>query len=526
MALFCLSGWLKAANRKFGGSRPNPRRGQHLPRPRFVPRLDALEDRTVPSTLTVTSAADDGTSGTLRSVIASASPGDTIQFSSNLNGQTITLTKAQGGELAIAKNLTITGPGASQLAISGNAVSRVFDITGGTVTIAGLTITDGLAGASAPGVASTGGGILNEAGASLTLSNDVLSDNEAIGDPSASPLGFPGLGEGGGIANFGTLTVMASQFTGNLAQGGDGSSGDTYAGFAVGGGIVNWAAASVTASHFTGNLALGGNNCGGTPSSVSGAGGGGGICNPAGTLDVTDSTFSHNQAIGGNDNLSSVIAGIGFGGGISSGGATLPVTLQVTGSTFDHNQAIGGNDNRVTRSPPSNVLGPDNAFGGGVDVISGLATIDGSMFERNKAIGGQGGPGQNGGLGAGGGIFVNTFPPGFVPVTSVTVSNCTVDDNSALGGQGGAGGNGGDGWGGGLANLLGATLSVTASTVTGNHANGGSGSGGGSDGQGIGGGVYFATGTTVCLDTDTVANIFGNHASTSNNDIFGVYTTC
>ena len=57
---------------------------------RIVPRLEALEDRTVPSTLTVTSAADSGP-GSLRAEIAAASSGDTIRFDQDLVGQTITL---------------------------------------------------------------------------------------------------------------------------------------------------------------------------------------------------------------------------------------------------------------------------------------------------------------------------------------------------------------------------------------------------------------------------------------------------
>jgi hypothetical protein len=40
-----------------------------------------LEDRRVPSTLTVTSAADNGASGTLRGIIASANNHDTIDCS-------------------------------------------------------------------------------------------------------------------------------------------------------------------------------------------------------------------------------------------------------------------------------------------------------------------------------------------------------------------------------------------------------------------------------------------------------------
>src|SRR5439155_26805129 len=72
-------------------------------RPTFRPTLEALEDRWVPSTLTVLNNLDSG-AGSLRAEIAAAHNSDTIVFASRLNGQTITLTS---GELYIRKNLTI-----------------------------------------------------------------------------------------------------------------------------------------------------------------------------------------------------------------------------------------------------------------------------------------------------------------------------------------------------------------------------------------------------------------------------------
>src|SRR5262249_46750277 len=136
-------------------------------------RLEELEERTVLSTLTVTSPADDG-DGSLRAAIAAAQSGDQIVFDESLQGQTITLT---GGELAISKSLDIEGLGANKLAVSGNHASRVFAVSGGvTVTIAGLTITEGLA------MGADGGGVLN-VGSTLNLLNDVLASNEALGLP-------------------------------------------------------------------------------------------------------------------------------------------------------------------------------------------------------------------------------------------------------------------------------------------------------------------------------------------------------
>src|SRR5437870_4020759 len=128
-----LTSLLRSANR-------NPR----LRRRPFRPRLELLEGRDVPSTLTVLNNHDSG-AGSLRDVIGHAHDGDTIVFAANLNGQTIALTS---DELAINKNLDIEGPGADKLAVSGSDTFRVFDVVnqGLTVTIAGLTITHGLGG--------------------------------------------------------------------------------------------------------------------------------------------------------------------------------------------------------------------------------------------------------------------------------------------------------------------------------------------------------------------------------------------
>src|SRR5437667_444405 len=122
------------------------------------------------ATITVTSTADSGV-GTLREALASASDGDTIDFS--VSG-TITLTS---GQLVVNNSLTISGPGAANLAVNGNAASRIFYISSGkTVTISGLTITNGRK--SGIGIESQGAGILNDH-ATLTVSNCTISGNSA-----------------------------------------------------------------------------------------------------------------------------------------------------------------------------------------------------------------------------------------------------------------------------------------------------------------------------------------------------------
>ena len=135
--------WARLMRRPVGPCRQKPHRTLALHRRWFLPGLEVLEDRTVLSILTVTSRADSG-DGSLRALIAAAQSGDQIIFDDGLQGQTITLTS---GELVLTKSLDIEGPGAGQLAISGNHASRVFNISGAAtvVTVAGLTITDGLA---------------------------------------------------------------------------------------------------------------------------------------------------------------------------------------------------------------------------------------------------------------------------------------------------------------------------------------------------------------------------------------------
>src|SRR5262249_58470227 len=128
------------------------------------PRLgiEILEDRTLPSTFTVLNFLDSGP-GSLRQAIldANAQPGaDLIRFAPAARDGTIAL--ASSG-LSITDDLTIDGPGANRLTVSGNDASRVFRIGSGvSVDIHDLTIAHGRADNSA--------GIWN-AGGSLSLTH-------------------------------------------------------------------------------------------------------------------------------------------------------------------------------------------------------------------------------------------------------------------------------------------------------------------------------------------------------------------
>lgn len=173
-------------------SRPNrrgrpqvqkPSRRQTGSRHLVLPRLEMLEDRTLPSVFLVQNLSDAGP-GSLRAAIsaANANPGaDEIDFAPGLGG-TIHLAS---GSLSITDTVTIDGPGASKLAVSGDDTHRVLDISGGaSAAIQGLAIVHGSA--------DQGAGIFNESGSSLSVTDCTFTNNNADG-------GDFGTGFGGGI---------------------------------------------------------------------------------------------------------------------------------------------------------------------------------------------------------------------------------------------------------------------------------------------------------------------------------------
>ena len=146
-----------------------------------------------PTVITVTNTNDSGP-GSLRQALADANYGDTIHFA--VTG-TIALTS---GELLVDHDITISGPGSENLAVNGNANSRVFHIgSGHTVTISGLTITNGHA--------DHGGGIFNDH-ARLTLINCAVDGNFAFDMGS-------GIYNDGDRSGFASLEIDNSSVRGN-----------------------------------------------------------------------------------------------------------------------------------------------------------------------------------------------------------------------------------------------------------------------------------------------------------------------
>jgi len=505
----------------------------------FVPRLEPLEDRSLLSTLTVLNNLDKG-AGSLRDAIGHARDGDTVDFDPGLNGQTITLTS---GALVINNSVDIEGLGADKLAVSGNDASRVFDISAGlSVSITNLTITHGRA------VGTNGGGGIMNVGSSLTLANDILSYNESVNAGSGGAINNHqggtltvtastfignkaigskqgGLGGGGAIYNLdaSTATVSHSTFIGNQAFGGDsGVVANNFRhaiGGAEGGAIHNDGHFTIMSSTFTGNQAIGGNGGSGgkgTSFYLIGFATGGAIFNHpslAAVLVIDGSTFTGNEAIGGS-NATGGSSGQGTVG-IASGGALLNLGVAtVTNSTFDHNLARGGDGNRSRGGSVIVGRGAGGAIGNSGVFGAAFLTVSNSTFTNNQAVGSSAG-----GLALGGAIAD-------ISLASTTIKDSTFTGNQAIGGAGALGSNGGNGFGGAIYNDGQSTLEVRRSTITDNRASGGAAGNGGSNGSGVGGGLYLDLCGSVCLDEFTIDHIFGNHASTSDDDLFGDYIIC
>src|SRR5262249_25770172 len=155
-----------------------PKRGSRvrtsrLPAPRFCPRLEALDDRIVPSqvNLTVTSLADSG-AGTLRDAILTADAGShTDKFNIDF---AVTGTIDLHTPLPDLNNsIAIHGPGASSLTVeraAGYSFSSAIVAVdpGQTVSLSGLTIANG-----------NHGGIFNDFG-TLTVANSAVVNNSTL----------------------------------------------------------------------------------------------------------------------------------------------------------------------------------------------------------------------------------------------------------------------------------------------------------------------------------------------------------
>ncbi len=437
----------------------------------------------------VLSSADNGLVGTLRYEILNAAPGATITFAPTLS--LITL----GSEIPINKDVTIDG-GVFKISLNGNLSTRIFNITGGDVTLTNLNFRNGVASDGgaiyatnsnitlvdclfdnnvANATNGSGGAIFMDVGADVEATNCTFSNNRAnraggaIEDDTGAGLALrltnvqllnnnagvspataaPGNGGGLHITGAGSSLITGGTVSGNVAA-------------SEGGGLWNGSGImTVDGTTITGNTASGdaANNGGGGIFNIGGilnvdnatinnniangsSGSGGGILNDMGTLNVTNTTFTDNSANR---------AGGGIEDNSMAGGMLTVVNVNFTNNSVG---AAPGNGGGLHITGPGNsmitngdVIGNTAASeGGGLWNGSGTMTVDGTVIKQNTASG-AGADNGGGGLFNAGGTLI--------------VMNATIDDNIA---------DGASGSGGGILNDKG-VLTVSATTLTGNSSN-------------------------------------------------------
>jgi predicted outer membrane repeat protein len=206
-----------------------------------LPDIGAYELQTAPTAgninpILVTTSNDElndsGTLGSgvsLREAVRNAPHGAIITFDPQLNGQTLTLITALGGQIVIEKNLTLDATALpSGVTISGGDSSRIFSVNGyQSFSLRGITLKNGRA--------ISGGALCNDGG-TLFLSQCTLSENfssnlgGAIYNSSMGILtlsqctlsGNSATFQGGAIFNNGTLTLNHSTIANNHADNGGG----------------------------------------------------------------------------------------------------------------------------------------------------------------------------------------------------------------------------------------------------------------------------------------------------------------
>ena len=298
--------------------------------------LITLDPRPKPAEVTVTTLEDSG-EGSLRQALTEVADAGTISFDPSLAGQTLTLTS---GQLDVVGSVTIDGPDAGPVTISGGNTSRVVQVAAGTqVSMNDLVIRDGAAAPQGGGILNYGdldldrvvvtdntensagpanfqfggGGIYNGDGATLDLTDSTVSDNTSVAHP------------GGGIYGFfnSAITITRSTVSGNL-------SGD------VAGGLRSLGTSTVVNSTFSGNTST--------------VWHGGGIFHTDGQLTVTNSTFAENVAP----------AGTASGIVVATFGAPASMTLTnsvVEGLNGAFACAVEGGGAATITSGGSNVIG-------------------------------------------------------------------------------------------------------------------------------------------------------------------------
>ena len=388
------------------------RRAPVPPRRSFVPRLEALEGRCLPSTFTVTNLADSGR-GSLRGQVAAAAPGDTIVFKPRLSG-----TIALGSTLTLDRNVSVVG----NLDAAGNPLVTLTSSgrDGSTDLAVNPVVTASVSGLTLTGA--TEAAVFNQG--SLTLSHVVVTGNW---------IGSGAFDHTGTVYNAGgTLVVQDSRITNNHLP-------YSTSGVHGGGGIESGPYLGGPAGTLTVTNSTVSNNDGGRD--------GGGIWISGGTAAITGSTITGNSVpdigggIGGNGTFTLTVTGSTISGNFASlGGGILAAgngTAAITDTTVSGNTAQSGgggvyfgtkNASTLANSTVANNQVPAYGRGGAGILVAdrSAATVVNSTIAGNTA----------GGLTNGGGIYVASGSTLFAGGT-LTLLNSTVASNQTAGAGGG-----------------------------------------------------------------------------------------
>jgi len=528
-----------------------------IPRSRFQPRLELVEDRLSPAVLAVnttdpTDQRDNFLSlteslrvinGTIpfasltaaeQGQITGGTPGtnDTVV----LAAATYTLTTIDNywygpnGLSYIASTVTIDGNGAVIERDASAPAFRFFYVSGGLpgqlpagdLTLKNLVLRGGLAqggngGPNGGAGAGMGGGIFNQG--ALTLDAVTLTENAAVGGNGGAGGGSVNTGGGGGMGGDGGIG-QGGGFGGPLGGSFGGAGGHATvvrAGGGGGGGFISSANGNdgtIPSGGAGGGLGgyggSGGNHIDRWGGGPGGDGGGGGASDP-----YRDSSPDGQGGAFGNGGTGSLgVSGAG-GGGVGGGGGGGYIS---GGGGGGFGGGGGGGAGGIVANPEGG--GGGGGFGGGgggtsFGANSGLGGFGGGNGTRgvNTTVGYQGSGGGGGGAGMGAAVFNFGGP--------VTILNSTLVANRAQGGRGGdgtfntgGGGDGGSGLGGAFFNLNG-TVTVIHSTLAGNLVYGGQGGTRGQfnfiaslNGEAHGGGIYnLAYGNDIVSGDPTSAQV-------------------
>jgi hypothetical protein len=446
----------------------------------------------------------------------------------SLPAGTYTLTRvgddqtASLGDLDITDDVTIEGSGEGEVIVDANGSvthDRAFEVVSGSLTLYGMTITNG-------NTLGYGGAI--QANGNLSLDHVTVLNS------------FAQLG-GGGIYSTGTNTqITASTFLGNVTQGSGGA-------IRVVGSSSPYPLVSIVDSTIAANQSLGGSGGGGVSVSTgslvlqnafvhdnSSTTDGGGIQYFAGvlgeSLKVMDSVVDHNMAgatgVGGglytigNDSIADSVFSnnsAASGAGIEAVAATHDLTdVAVTGNTASDSGGgiilLNGTVNIVRGRLNGNVAGTS---GGGVfaPFPASLHITDATVYD-NGAVDGGGIYDENdfsvtssaiyhNHAQRGGGVFASTYPGN---TAVATIDNSIVDGNSA------------GSYGGGVFVDASTALKLDSATITGNQARTAYPS------AGTGGGVYVNSTATATAASSVFAYNSNSPFAISPNDCYGTLT--